>query len=148
VADHVVTLAELLTEHTDGWEPPLAPEDTRAIAQVHCHQHAVMSWDADQRVLEKVGVDAERLDSGCCGLAGNFGFTAGHGDVSRALAEQTLLPRIRDAADDTVVLADGFSCRTQIQDLDSGGREGVHLAELLADLLHRQTEDPNPGGTR
>jgi Fe-S oxidoreductase len=89
-----------------------------------------------------------RLDSGCCGLAGNFGFTAGHGEVSRALAEQTLLPRLREADGDTVVLADGFSCRTQIHDLDSGGREGVHLAELLADLMHDQHTSPSRGGRR
>ena len=101
-------------------------------------------------LLEKAGVSVERLDSGCCGLAGNFGFTAGHGEISRALAEQTMLPRIREAADGTVVLADGFSCRTQIQDLDSGGREGVHLAELLADLLHDSDQErvtPSRGGT-
>ena len=70
--------------------------DVTALAQVHCHQHAVMKWDADRELLEQAGVDTERLDSGCCGLAGNFGFTAGHGEVSRALAEQTLLPRIRE----------------------------------------------------
>jgi Fe-S oxidoreductase len=74
----------------------------------------------------------EHLESGCCGLAGNFGFTAGHGEVSEACAEQVLLPRVRDADRDVVVLADGFSCRTQIHQLDSGGREAVHLAELLA----------------
>jgi FAD/FMN-containing dehydrogenase/Fe-S oxidoreductase len=149
--DHVVTLAELLTEHADGWEPPRASYDVKALAQVHCHQHAIMKWDADQKLLEKVGVDVEQLDSGCCGLAGNFGFTAGHGEVSEALAEQTLLPRLREADDDTVVLADGFSCRTQIHDLDSGGREGVHLAELLADLLHASDQSqtsPSRGGTR
>ncbi|HEY2879097.1 FAD-binding and (Fe-S)-binding domain-containing protein [Nocardioides sp.] len=147
--DHTVTLAELLTQHTDGWAPPRATYDARAIAQVHCHQHAIMKWDADRDLLERAGVDVERLDSGCCGLAGNFGFTAGHGDVSRALAEQTLLPRIRQASDDTVVLADGFSCRTQIHDLDSGGREGVHLAELLADLLRvgQDVTSPPRGGT-
>ncbi len=145
--DHTVTLAELLTQHTDHWEPPRAPYDVKALAQVHCHQHAVLGWDADRSLLERSGVEVERLDSGCCGLAGNFGFTAGHGDVSRALAEQTLLPRIRDAADDTVVLADGFSCRTQIHDLDSSGREGVHLAELLADLLSNPAPSPSGGGT-
>ncbi len=138
--DHVVTLAELLTEHTDGWEPPRAPQGVKALAQVHCHQHAIMGWDADQELLERAGVDVEHLESGCCGLAGNFGFTAGHGEVSRALAEQTLLPRLREADGDVVTLADGFSCRTQIHDLDSGGHEGRHLAELLADLLHG---DPN-----
>jgi Fe-S oxidoreductase len=145
--DHTVTLAELLTQHTEGWAPPRASYDVQALAQVHCHQHAIMGWDPDRDVLERAGVGVERLDSGCCGLAGNFGFTAGHGEVSRALAEQTLLPRLREADDDTVVLADGFSCRTQIHDLDSGGHEAVHLAELLADLSH---DDPTPrprGGT-
>jgi Fe-S oxidoreductase len=146
--DHTVTLAELLTQHTDGWTPPHASYDVHALAQVHCHQHAVLKWDADRDLLDRAGVDVERLDSGCCGLAGNFGFTAGHGEVSTALAEQTLLPRIRQADDDTVVLADGFSCRTQIHDLDSGGREGVHLAELLADLLRAQRTSPPRGGTR
>jgi FAD/FMN-containing dehydrogenase/Fe-S oxidoreductase len=145
--DHAVTLAELLTRHSDGWAPPRSSYDRKAVAQVHCHQHAVMRWDADRELLEKAGVHTERLDSGCCGLAGNFGFTAGHGEVSHALAEQTLLPRIREADEDTAVLADGFSCRTQIHDLDSGGREGMHLAELLADLL-RQHDDPTTrGGT-
>jgi hypothetical protein len=104
----------------------------QALAQVHCHQHAVLGWDADQQLLEAAGVSAEHLESGCCGLAGNFGFTAGHGEVSVALAEQVLLPRLRSADPDTVTLADGFSCRTQIHQLDSGGHEGVHVAELIA----------------
>jgi FAD/FMN-containing dehydrogenase/Fe-S oxidoreductase len=133
--DHTVTLAELLTEHTDGWTPPRLDETggrLSALAQVHCHQHAVLGWDADERLLDSIGVDVEHLESGCCGLAGNFGFTAGHGEVSEACAEQVLLPRVRDAGADVVVLADGFSCRTQIEQLDSGGREAVHLAELLA----------------
>ncbi len=149
--DHTVTLAELLTRHTDGWAPPEPPERVTALAQVHCHQHAIMKWDADRELLNRSGVDVERLDSGCCGLAGNFGFTAGHGEVSEALAEQTLLPSIREAAEDTVVLADGFSCRTQIHDLDSGRREGMHIAELMAELTRRHEEassrDPR-GGTK
>ena len=75
---------------------------------------------------------AEHLESGCCGLAGNFGFQPGHAGVSESLAEQVLLPRLREASPGAVVLADGFSCRTQIHELDSGGREAIHLAELLA----------------
>ena len=147
--DHTVTLAELLTSHTEGWQPPEAHGAPKALAQVHCHQHAVLGWDADRDLLERVGVDVERLDSGCCGLAGNFGFTAGHGEVSRALAEQTLLPRIREADDGTAVLADGFSCRTQIHQLDSGGHEGHHLAELLAAHLDRpHDERPHEGSNR
>ncbi len=144
VRDHTVTLAELLTEHTDGWEPPYAG-GVSAVAQVHCHQHAVLGWDADRTLLEHAGADVEQLESGCCGLAGNFGFTAGHGEVSEACAEQVLLPRLRevDPRDPgTVVLADGFSCRTQIHELDSGGNEGVHLAQLLARLLDRRTTAP------
>ncbi|SFW85894.1 FAD-binding and (Fe-S)-binding domain-containing protein [Amycolatopsis australiensis] len=135
-----VTLAELLTEHSPGYRPPRL--DAKAIAQVHCHQHAVMGWDADRKLLQAAGVDAERLDSGCCGLAGNFGFEKGHLEVSKACAERVLLPRVRSAPADTAVLADGFSCRTQLHELDSGGREGKHLAELLAAGLERPEETP------
>lgn len=140
--DNTLTLAELLMEHTPGWEPPqlsgTAGARAQAMAQVHCHQHAVMGWDADAALLEAAGVDAEHLDSGCCGLAGNFGFTQGHGKVSHDLAERVLLPRVRQADQETIVLADGFSCRTQVHDLDSGGREAIHLAELLAGGLGQQ----------
>jgi Fe-S oxidoreductase len=142
--DSTVTFAELLMDHTPGWQPPHVDPSSpavKAMAQVHCHQHAVMGWDADRRLLEAAGVDAEALASGCCGLAGNFGFTAGHGEVSRACAEQVLLPRVRSADPSTVVLADGFSCRTQIHDLDSGGREAVHLAELMASLTTGHVRD-------
>jgi Fe-S oxidoreductase len=128
--DHTVTLAELLTKHTDGWTPPPLA-GVHALAQVHCHQHAVLGWDADTQLLQDAGAKADRLDTGCFGLAGNFGFEAGHLEVSKACAEHALLPAVRDAEDDAVVLADGFSCRTQIHELDSGGREAVHLAELL-----------------
>jgi len=99
---------------------------------VHCHQHAVMGWDTDSALLEAAGAQAEHLESGCCGLAGNFGFQPGHGKISEACAERVLLPRLREAPADAVVLADGFSCRTQIHELDSGGREAMHLSELLA----------------
>jgi Fe-S oxidoreductase len=138
--DHTVTFAELLTRHTEGWQPPRLDE-VDALAQVHCHQHAVLGWDADQQLLQDAGVDLETLESGCCGLAGNFGFTAGHGEVSRALAEQVLLPRLRAAPAGTVALADGFSCRTQIHELDSGGHEAVHLAELVSAGYHSARVD-------
>jgi len=128
--DHVVTLAELLSEHTPGWQPPEIAR--QVLTQVHCHQHAVMGWAADQKLLSDAGARAEQLPTGCCGLAGNFGFQAGHREVSEACAEQALLPALRGAAADAVILADGFSCRTQIHELDSGGREAMHLAELLA----------------
>jgi FAD/FMN-containing dehydrogenase/Fe-S oxidoreductase len=127
LAESTVTLSELL-DRTQGWRPPAI--NRRALVQPHCHQHAVLGFDADRRVLESAGVELDIVD-GCCGLAGNFGFEAGHLDVSMAVAETELLPAVRKALDDTVVLADGFSCRTQLE--QSGqGRQAVHLAELLA----------------
>ncbi|MEV5829679.1 FAD-linked oxidase C-terminal domain-containing protein [Spirillospora sp. NPDC052242] len=132
--DGTRTLAELLDEH--GTQPPAAPSGrpaARAIAQPHCHQHAIMGFGADERVLERAGVQADTLDAGCCGLAGNFGFERGHHEVSTAVAEQGVWPAVRAAGPGTTVLADGFSCRTQIE----AGTQARprHLAELLADLL-------------
>lgn len=135
-----VTLAELLTEHTGGWQPPHL--GGQAIAQTHCHQHAIMGYDADQALLRDVGVDLDVLDSGCCGLAGNFGFEAGHYEVSRACGERVLLPAVREAAPDTLVLADGFSCRTQIEQ-GGTGRTPVHLAEVLAAGLRGEPVRPS-----
>jgi FAD/FMN-containing dehydrogenase/Fe-S oxidoreductase len=126
VSEAVVTLAELLSDQ-DGWTPRSQPR--RAIVQAHCHQRAVLSLDADLDLLGAAGVEAELLDSGCCGLAGNFGFERGHHDVSMACAERVLLPAVRSAAPDTLVLADGFSCRTQIE--QATGRRALHLAEAM-----------------
>ncbi|NIH79731.1 FAD-binding and (Fe-S)-binding domain-containing protein [Amycolatopsis viridis] len=136
-----VTLAELLTQHSPGYRPP-SLTGTEAVAQVHCHQHAVLGWDADEELLRRAGARVRRLDSGCCGLAGNFGFERGHLEVSEACAERVLLPALRETGPGTAVLADGFSCRTQIHEFDSGGHEGVHLAELLATAIRRGTGAP------
>jgi Fe-S oxidoreductase len=127
------TLAEVLIERAPEWHPPLRGGE--AIIQTHCHQHAVLSTKADDELLDRAGVKAERLGSGCCGLAGNFGFEKGHYEVSMAAAERVLLPRVREAAPTTTVLADGFSCRTQIQQGTDGSRRAVHLAQLLAGKL-------------
>ncbi|QBJ96702.1 FAD-binding oxidoreductase [Rhodococcus sp. ABRD24] len=129
VADATATLAELLTDR-DGWEPPNL-SGTSVIAQPHCHHHAVMGWGADAELLRRAGAHVTRL-GGCCGLAGNFGVEKGHYDVSIAVAEHQLLPAVDGADPNTVILADGYSCRTQIGDLTA--RDGAHLAELLADL--------------
>jgi FAD/FMN-containing dehydrogenase/Fe-S oxidoreductase len=127
--NQTVTLAELLRHHTDGWLPPQI--SGQAIAQTHCHQHAIMGYDEDKALLDAAGIDVDVLDAGCCGLAGNFGFEAGHYDVSMACGERALLPAVRDAPPDCLVLADGFSCRTQIEQ-GGTGRTPVHLAEVLA----------------
>lgn len=131
LARSTVTLAELLVHHAPGWQPPRI--EARSISQTHCHQHATSGFSADSTLLRAMGVDNNSLDSGCCGLAGNFGFERGHYEVSVAAGEQVLLPAVRAAAHDTVILADGFSCRTQIaQQTD---RRGTHLAELVARAL-------------
>ncbi|MGX4710881.1 FAD-binding and (Fe-S)-binding domain-containing protein [Rhodococcus ruber] len=127
VADSTVTLAELLGDS----EPP-SLSGTSVVAQPHCHHHAVMGWGADAALLRRAGATVTRL-GGCCGLAGNFGVVPAHYDVSVAVAGHQLLPAIAAAGPDDVVLADGYSCRTQIADLTE--RRGVHLAELLASRL-------------
>jgi FAD/FMN-containing dehydrogenase/Fe-S oxidoreductase len=152
LSDRTKTLAELLTEHTPGYQPPVIRR--KVLAQVHCHQHAVLKWDADEKLLTAAGAVAEHLDTGCCGLAGDFGFQAGHGEVSRAIAERALLPKLRAANPGAAILADGFSCRTQVHELDSGGREAMHLAELLATAGNlgydrpEQTAAPRPAPPR
>lgn len=131
LAGGVLTLAELLTSTGEtgpgAWEPP-SLADRVVIAQPHCHQHAVIGYDADLALLTRAGATVTTL-GGCCGLAGNFGMEKGHYDVSVAVAEHSLLPALREAPEGAVYLADGFSCRTQAEQL--AGVRGVHLAELL-----------------
>jgi Fe-S oxidoreductase len=127
VASGTRTLAELLTA-TEGWEPRRL-DGRPLVAQPHCHQHAVLGWEADARLLAAAGADVTRV-GGCCGLAGSFGAEAGHYDVSVTVAEQALLPAVRHRTQGAAVLADGFSCRTQLADL--AGVRGLHLAQLLA----------------
>jgi Fe-S oxidoreductase len=139
LANQTVTLAELLRHHADGWQPPRT--GGRAIAQTHCHQHAIMGYDEDKALLSAAGIEVDVLDAGCCGLAGNFGFEAGHYDVSMACGERILLPAVRGASPDCLVLADGFSCRTQVEQ-GGTGRTAVHLAEVLAAGLRGEPVRP------
>ena len=130
VARGTRTLVEQLTA-TPGWEPP-ALDGLEIVAQPHCHHASVLGWSADAALLARAGAEVTRL-GGCCGLAGNWGVERGHHDVSVTIAGQQLLPAVQDLPADAVVLADGFSCRTQLDQLS--GRRGQHLAELLADRL-------------
>ena len=130
VAGRVVTFAELLDRV--GWTPP-AGVPVRALVQPHCHQQAVLGQAADARVMAAAGIEPTAVLAGCCGLAGSFGAEAGHETVSRAVAELELLPALRATDESTTILADGFSCRTQVAFLD--GRRAQHLAEALADRL-------------
>jgi hypothetical protein len=143
LAGQVRTFAEQLVHHApEGWEPPRLAR--QATVQTHCHQHAIMKFDADRELMRRAHLEADVLDEGCCGLAGNFGFERGHHEVSMAVAEQGVLPAVREAAPDSVLLADGFSCRTQIEQGDTG-RRALHLAEALAlglDEAHLPSEHP------
>lgn len=151
VVEATRTLAEVLAESRirtgNAWQVPDL-SDVTAIVQPHCHQHAVMGFSADAELLERGGAKITRL-SGCCGLAGNFGMEQGHYETSVAVAELELLPALRAAADGTVFLADGLSCRTQAEQL--GGVSGVTLSELLGERLRshrmqrRVTPSPSPG---
>jgi FAD/FMN-containing dehydrogenase/Fe-S oxidoreductase len=143
--DRARTLSEVLLD-SDGWQPPLVART--AVVQPHCHQHAVLGFEADEKLMKKAGITAQTVD-GCCGLAGNFGFEAGHLDVSVSVAEHDLLPAVRAADRDALVLADGFSCRTQLEHLGEG-RTGLHLAEVLAAALegHRPAPPPRSPGRR
>jgi len=121
------------------------------LTQVHCHQHAVLGWDADEKLLTAAGAQAEHLETGCCGLAGNFGFQVGHGEVSEACAERALLSRLRDAAPGAVVLADGFSCRTQIHELEAAAAKPCTSPSCLPRRAASTTTIPNeppPPGRR
>ena len=125
LAGQARTLAEVLRERAPDWQP--AERDRDALLQVHCHQHAVLGHDADDALLDAAGVRVQRA-SGCCGLAGSFGYQRGHEEMSSALAERSLAPAVR-ARPDALVLADGFSCRLQVS--QTTGRRALHLAELL-----------------
>ena len=129
LADLTCTLGELLANRAADWEPPQI--GASAVVQQHCHQHAVLGYTHERQLLRDAAVRAELLDAGCCGLAGNFGFEKGHYDVSVACAEDKLMPALRDADPGALVLADGFSCRTQIRDLATD-RRPMHIAQVLA----------------
>ncbi|WP_395369885.1 FAD-binding and (Fe-S)-binding domain-containing protein [Streptomyces tubercidicus] len=130
LANSVRTFAQALEELAPDWQPPRI--DRPIAGQTHCHQHAVLGDAPDRRLRERAGLTGS-LTGGCCGLAGNFGFERGHYDVSVACAEDQLLPAVRESTDDTEILADGFSCRTQLDQLSD--RRGRHLAEVLAEGL-------------
>lgn len=134
VANQTRTLSELLVERAPEWARSARPR--KALVQTHCHQHAVMGFAADRKVMAAAGIEAIVPDAGCCGLAGNFGFEREHFDVSTAAGERVLLPAVRAADDDTVIIADGFSCRTQIA--QGTGREAVHLAQVLRRALEQR----------
>ena len=125
---NMYTLAEFLEKKAPGFKIPKLNQ--KAIVHGHCHHKAIMKINADKSVLNKTGLDFNMLDSGCCGMAGYFGYEKGaHYDVSIKAGERVLLPAVRKAADTTLIIADGFSCREQIE--QQTNRKGIHLAQVL-----------------
>ncbi len=125
----VILLADLLDQV--GYQPGTLRG--KAIVHGHCHHKALWSLSPEQRLLEAAGLQTKVLDSGCCGLAGSFGYEAEHHEISMKIGEQVLFPKVREAEPDTIIVSDGFSCRQQIA--HGTARRGMHLAEVLAMAL-------------
>jgi Fe-S oxidoreductase len=131
--------SEFLAGCADDWDPPQLHR--RAILHGHCHQKATGGTGPDKQLLEKMGLEVEELDSGCCGMAGGWGYEEGHYDVSIACGERVLLPSVREASKDALIVADGFSCRSQIEQAQTE-RQALHAAQVLA--LARQFGPAGP----
>ena len=120
--------AEFFAKHS--MVPAVARPSRRILVHGHCHQKAIAKMSAEQQLFGKLAFDAQILDSGCCGMAGSFGFERDKYELSQRIGELALLPAVRSASDDTYIIADGFSCREQIA--QGTKRRALHLAELLA----------------
>jgi len=120
-------LSEFLTAKAPAYRPPRLPR--AAIVHRHCHHKAVLDRSAESKLFDAIGLRYETPDTGCCGMAGAFGFEAAHYDVSMKVGERVLLPKVRDADPETLIVADGFSCREQIA--QSTKRQALHPAQVL-----------------
>ncbi|WP_108676446.1 FAD-binding and (Fe-S)-binding domain-containing protein [Acuticoccus yangtzensis] len=124
--------------------PPFAPRPGKAMIHGHCHQKAFGAFGAAQEALKLVPeLEVEAIESACCGMAGAFGYDAATADISRAMGEAALLPAVRGAAGDAIIVADGTSCRHQIH--DGAAREALHVARVLESAL---AAPPGGGGRR
>jgi FAD/FMN-containing dehydrogenase/Fe-S oxidoreductase len=125
--ENTFLLSEFLEKKVKDYDAPQLKR--RAIVQGHCHHKAIMRLHDEEAVMQKMGLDAQVLNSGCCGMAGSFGYEAGKYDVSIQCGERALLPAVRKAPLSTIIMADGFSCREQIA--QQTNRHALHLAEVM-----------------
>jgi len=138
LSKQVFLLSEFLEQRAKDFPLPKLPR--RALIHGHCHHKAIMKMTAEEAVLQRLGVDFTAPAPGCCGMAGAFGFEKEKYEVSKAIGELELLPAVRKAPTDWLIVADGFSCREQIaQETD---RHALHLAEVLQMALREATETP------
>ena len=135
LAAHTLSLGGFLARHAPSLAPP--PLKRQAIVHGHCHDKSILGFDDTRAVLDRTGLDYTVLDSGCCGMAGAFGYERGaHYRVSIASAERVLLPAVRSSTAETLIIADGFSCREQI--IQTTNRRPMHLAEVLKLALDQE----------
>jgi Fe-S oxidoreductase len=134
-------LGELLARHSPDFRPPALAG--QALVHGHCHQKSVLGMAEDLALLAATGLELVTPDSGCCGLAGSFGFQKAHYDVSMAIGERVLLPAVRAMPAEALIVTNGFSCREQIA--HGTGRRALHLAEVLAQGLAGAGEGGAPG---
>lgn len=127
-------LSEFLEKKAQHYQPPKLQR--KAVVHGHCHHKAIMKMHDEESVLSKLGLDFHTLDSGCCGMAGAFGFEKDHYDISIKAGERVLLPAVRKADEETLIIADGFSCREQIEQTTE--RHALHLAQVLQMALHQE----------
>jgi Fe-S oxidoreductase len=120
-------LSEFLEHHVPGFQLPRLFR--KVLLHGHCHHKALMKMSDEESLLRKMGADLQSPDSGCCGMAGAFGFEKKNYSVSQAVGERVLLPAVRNASPDTLIVSDGFSCREQIR--QATGRQAIHLAEAI-----------------
>jgi len=120
-------LSEFLENHSPGYMPPKL--SAKIFLHGHCHHKALMKMRDEEALLRRTGAELECPDAGCCGMAGPFGFEKDKFAVAQAIGERVLLPAVRSTDPETIIVADGFSCREQIR--QSTGRRAVHLAEVL-----------------
>jgi Fe-S oxidoreductase len=130
----VFLLSDFLIKHAPGYEPPKLP--ARILLHGHCHHKALMKMNDEESLLRRMGAELECPDAGCCGMAGPFGFERDKFAIAQAIGERVLLPAVRSATPETIVVADGFSCREQIR--QSTGRTAKHLADVLHSALQGQ----------
>jgi Fe-S oxidoreductase len=123
-----VLFSEMLMRHAPAYAIPQLPSNV--LLHGHCHHKALMKMTDEDALLRKMGADVDMPDAGCCGMAGAFGFAKDTFAVSQSIGERVLLPAVRAATEDTVIVADGFSCREQI--LQATGRRALHVAEAVA----------------
>ncbi|MDQ2872706.1 MAG: heterodisulfide reductase-related iron-sulfur binding cluster, partial [Candidatus Eremiobacteraeota bacterium] len=120
-------LSEFLVKKAPHYKPPQLHR--KAVVHEHCHHKSVLDRAAETKLFDDMGLQYEAPDTGCCGMAGAFGFEASHYDVSLAVGERVLLPAVREANVETLIVADGFSCREQITQTTS--RQALHPAQIL-----------------